>query len=324
MTGKDLSLPARAIVSCDVVWEKALYYFDRVVKRPVKSVRVERVDMETFNTNLSLLLSCNSGGGSMIARFGGNEVRACAEAIAIKQGLNRGFSSRTCKRMRQQAGFFPVTTDSLLKFYDLMNESARKLDWLGVWDSILQPFAIQHMDINPNSQFTSLGNLEPYYYPENPWSKDLKGKKVLVIHPFAETIESQYHKRELIFPGTDILPEFDLVTLKAVQTIAGEVDYRFENWFEALDWMESQISTIDFDVAIIGCGAYGFPLAAKVKDMGKIAIHLGGASQLLFGIKGSRWDSNKKINRWYNEAWTRPNENDKPKNAGAVESACYW
>ena len=88
--------------------------------------------------------------------------------------------------------------------------------------------------------------------------------------------------------------------------------------------MEGRIAQTDFDVAIIGCGAYGFPLAAKVKDMGKVAIHLGGATQILFGIKGARWDLNQKINRWYNEAWTRPSESDKPKNAAAVESACYW
>ena len=47
---------------------------------------------------------------------------------------------------------------------------------------------------------------------------------------------------------------------------------------------------IDFDVAIIGCGAYGFPLAAKLKQAGKQAIHLAGATQLLFGIKGKRWE----------------------------------
>lgn len=323
MSRMEMTLADRAVVSAEVACEKLSYYLSRVAKHPVKSVQAEKADMATFNASLVAILS-NQTGGAMIARFGGNEVRACAEAIAVEQGLNRGFSARTRKRMRQQAGFFPADNDSLMRFYALMNESAKRLDWLGAWDSILQPYAIEHMDINPDARFTSLGNLEPYYYPESPWSKELEGKRVLVVHPFAETIASQYRKRERLFPGTDILPAFDLVTLKAVQTIAGEVDDRFANWFEALGWMEGQIAQMDFDVALIGCGAYGFPLAAKVKDMGKVAIHLGGATQILFGIKGARWDSNQKINRWYNEAWTRPNESDKPKNAGAVESACYW
>jgi hypothetical protein len=49
---------------------------------------------------------------------------------------------------------------------------------------------------------------------------------------------------------------------------------------------------IDFDIAIIGCGAYSFPLAANVKRIGKNSVHLGGASQLLFGFS---W---KKMVRW--------------------------
>ena len=61
------------------------------------------------------------------------------------------------------------------------------------------------------------------------------------------------------------MPEFELKTLKAVQTIAGEKDERFSTWFEALEYMFEETMKIDFDIAIIGCGAYGMPLAAKLK-----------------------------------------------------------
>ena len=54
--------------------------------------------------------------------------------------------------------------------------------------------------------------------------------------------------------------------------------------------MKAQIDKEDFDICLIGAGAYGFPLAAYVKRKGKKAVHLGGALQLLFGIKGSRWE----------------------------------
>ena len=86
-----------------------------------------------------------------------------------------------------------------------------------------------------------------------------------------------------------MLPDFELKTIKAVQTIAGQKS-EFETWFDALESMKDQISKTDFDIAIIGCGAYGFPLASYVKDLGKQAIHLGGVTQLLFGIKGKRWE----------------------------------
>lgn len=86
----------------------------------------------------------------------------------------------------------------------------------------------------------------------------IKREKVLIIHPFVETIKKQYQRREEIFPGTDILPEFDLKTLKAVQTIAGERDDRFSTWFEALEYMYNEAMKIDLilqllDVERMGC-----------------------------------------------------------------------
>jgi hypothetical protein len=122
------------------------------------------------------------------------------------------------------------------------------------------------------------------------------------------------------------LPEFELKTLKAVQTIAGEKDERFSTWFEALEYMFEETMKIDFDIAIIGCGAYGMPLAAKLKKTGKQAIHLGGETQLLFGIKGKWWEENypSKIASCFNEYWGYPADSEKPKNAGTVEMGCYW
>ena len=67
----------------------------------------------------------------------------------------------------------------------------------------------------------------------------------------------------------------------------------FATWFDALEWMEQEVDKREFDIAIIGCGAYGFNLAAHIKRKGKKAIHLGGATQLLFGITGKRWEENE-------------------------------
>ena len=160
-------------------------------------------------------------------------------------------------------------------------------------------------------------------------------QKVVVVHPFAETIEQQYLKREFLFNNKEVLPNFkSLNVIKAVQTL-GEGDTRFKDWFEALDYMKTEIDKMDYDVCLIGCGAYGFHLAAHVKRSGKKGIHLGGALQLLFGIKGKRWeDPNYGVKEWgipsglysnlMNEYWVRPGENDRPKNAEKVEGACYW
>jgi hypothetical protein len=104
----------------------------------------------------------------------------------------------------------------------------------------------------------------------------------------------------------------------------GQKDDRFEDWFQALDYMTEEALKKDFDVAIIGCGAYGFPLAARLKEAGKQVIHMGGATQLLFGIRGNRWDAKEEYQALINDAWCRPAENEKPKSAGKVENQCYW
>ena len=124
------------------------------------------------------------------------------------------------------------------------------------------------------------------------------------------------------FKGHDVVDEPRLEVIKAIQTIAGNSDPRFEDWFDALDYMKEEINEKDFDIAIIGCGAYGLPLAAYIKSIGKQAIHLAGKTQLLFGIKGKRWNNNPDIN--YTKHWISPLPEDIPDNHTKIEDGCYW
>lgn len=224
------------------------------------------------------------------------------------------------KTLSCNAGFFPADVSMMPGFSYLMIDSMRQLDLLGVVPWNKEDFFefVYHGDID----FCKYDRLEPYDY-EHPWSKALEGKKVLVIHPFEKTIQMQYKKRELLFENKDVLPAFELITLKAVQTIAGE-QAEFETWFDALAYMERKIDQIDFDVAIIGCGAYGFPLAAYCKKIGKKAIHLGGATQILFGIKGKRWEELPEVAVLMNEHWVRPLPEETPPQNKKVEGGCYW
>lgn len=89
-------------------------------------------------------------------------------------------------------------------------------------------------------------------------------------------------------------------------------------------YMKKEIDKVDYDICLIGCGAYGFPLAAHVKRTGKKAIHLGGGLQLLFGIRGKRWDMRDEYKSLMNEYWIRPSEDETPVVAKKVEGACYW
>ena len=134
-------------------------------------------------------------------------------------------------------------------------------------------------------------------------------------------------RRKLIWGSKNVIPDFsELLFIKAVQSQAFE-NTNFSDWFEALDYMKNEIDKLidDFDVALIGCGAYGMSLAAYVKTKGKLSIHLGGWLQFLFGIYGNRWIKDQpEYARFINDAWVRPNENEKISNSNIVENGCYW
>ena len=99
----------------------------------------------------------------------------------------------------------------------------------------------------------------------------------------------------------------------------------YKDWFEALEKMKADIAKIDFDISILGCGAYGMSLGAFIKrDMHRRAVCLGGVTQLLFGIKGGRFDVRPRYAAMYNEAWTRASGAERPDNFKVHEGGAYW
>lgn len=88
--------------------------------------------------------------------------------------------------------------------------------------------------------------------------------------------------------------------------------------------MKEEIDKQDYEIALLGCGAYGLPLAAHVKRTGKKAVHMGGVLQFLFRIKGKRYIENPKTAQYINEYFVSPSDSDKPQMANVVEGGCYW
>lgn len=279
-------------------------------------------------TNEYIYRKIMEGRPFMTCRFGNTELQTVVGYLKVKykghSAEDDAYLDKWFTRLGKDSGFFPVDYQYLERFSRLILESGANADLLAMWHLNMEDFIIE--EFAPDADLTFLFRLEPWLAPNRPWTAALEGKKVLVIHPFERTIQEQYKKRELIFPNSEILPSFELKTLKAVQTLCGEEDERFATWFDALDYMYEKAVQTDFDVAVIGCGAYGMPLASMLKNAGKQAIHLGGATQLLFGIKGYRWENNypTKIATFFNDAWTRALAEETPKNAGTVEKGCYW
>ena len=98
----------------------------------------------------------------------------------------------------------------------------------------------------------------------------------------------------------------------------------FLTWFDALDYMKSEVDKVEFHIAIVGAGAYGLPLSAYIKSLGKQVIQMAGSTQLLFGIKGNRWDGHPIISQLYNEHWVRTSIIETPPQAERVEGGSYW
>jgi hypothetical protein len=268
----------------------------------------------------------------MACRFGSTELEVLLTYLTIRD--QKSFLTTTWKYMTGKGGWnlpyyaqskmhlsgiFPATEKMVEEFSKRYLDDIQIIDVLGSWmfeDAILKEKYFQKALRIP------LKDLESYYHL-SPWTQALEGKKVLVIHPFEKTILNQYNNRENLFRNKYILPDFELVTLKAVQSVGGN-PVNFDSWLEALNHMCDEMTKKEFDVALVGAGGYGLPLAAHAKKMGKKGVHLGGALQLLFGIKGKKWDEIPFFKNLYNDYWVRPSSDETPKTFNKVENGIYW
>lgn len=276
----------------------------------------------------------NNKDGLMISKFGTIELNnVCCfltqRNVGIRDVWNtiRGdytiFPDEALEQLCHNAGFFPKDRELWKRYNEKVLKDMSLIDILASYQ-----FAEDKVE-NFFGKCTNV-DLDGYYAPflwDNPWTKQLKGKRVLVIHPFTESIKQQYLKREKLFSNTDVLPEFkELILIKAVQSMADNTEHlSYSDWFKALESMEMEMDSNDYDVALIGCGAYGMELAAHAKKRGKIGIHLAGWTQMLFGIYGNRWLVDQpEYSRFINEYWIRPSKGERPKGADTVENGCYW
>jgi len=235
-----------------------------------------------------------------------------------KQLYYKVWDQKTIDVLCKFTGFFPPKIEEVEKFSALMIRELQNVDIWGCFSTIEKQFK-EELEHTIKIQ---LADIDPILH-RNPWTIALAGKKVLVIHPFEKSIISQYKKREYLFENKQILPKFKLRTIEAIQTIANSKT-EYKDWFEALDFMKRKIDMTDFDVALIGCGAYSLPLTTYIKSIGKSAIYLGGGTQILFGIIGNRWESMPEIAKLINEYWVRPLPEETPDDSISIEGGCYW
>ena len=245
------------------------------------------------------------------------------EASVMKDYLDGNLNERLKYLAQQNTGFYSSS--------DSFDEILEK--WC-----IIYIDALRRCDLLFRLEFTTWDELVKDYYEKiyvfscaslHLWMPALSGKRILVISPFEKSINMQYSKRKNIFTtgknNNFEYPDFELQVLKCPNTIKGNDPFPHNNWLETFEDMCNKIDSLDFDIAILGCGSYGMPLAHYIKKIGKSSIYAGAYAQVMFGIKGKRWDVEGNPHRSYwNEHWKWPEEDEIPKNAKKVEGGCYW
>ena len=110
----------------------------------------------------------------------------------------------------------------------------------------------------------------------------------------------------------------------------GRIGNRHPGWDKILFLKEVlESNKYDYDVLLIGAGAYAPVWADYAKQQGKIGITICGALQLLFGIKGPRWVDYPCYFPWkkmFNDNWIFPLHDDMPKNNNIMTNIenSYW
>ena len=190
-----------------------------------------------------------------------------------------------------------------------------------------------------NGKQVALRSLEPYYWDESVrWSRVLKGK-VCVVSSFADTIMKQlssvasgasgasgiWSKVDGKMWGEDI--EWSAVRTGYAPSLAlGRASWSCDpsSWSDSVDYVVKEVLLTGARTVIIGCGGLGMIIGARLKAAGKICIVLGGATQVLFGIKGRRWETHSVISKLWGTDWVWPAKDETPGGASEVERGCYW
>jgi hypothetical protein len=242
------------------------------------------------------------------------------------------------RHMVMNAGLFPTRPDTLDQWAEHMLQNVLPvMDLMVEWNPSSKLHEYYFLEAHaPHSKRTVLRALEPYYEsdPSDRYTLFIpEGAKIAIISPFADTILEQSSKLPAIWESNPVWSTGSTAhTFIPIQTfysplVAGDRHQwapRIHDWHAACDEIVEKVKQVGAKYAFIGCGALSLPIAAALKQAGCIAIHTGGATQILFGIKGRRWDSHAIISKLYNAAWTRPAAHEIPERSVAIENGCYF
>ena len=153
----------------------------------------------------------------------------------------------------------------------------------------------------------------------------IRDKNILVVSSFTHLIKKQFESGKLYKLGIDFPPVKNVDGVTTPYCFLNQGPHK--NYFETLDIIFEEIKQKEFDIALLGCGAYGHMLTHKIHaEMKKDAFYIGGCVTNIFGILSTRERTvgmGKHVQT--NEHWILdiPVEY-RPSNFKEIEGGCYW
>jgi len=271
------------------------------------------------------------GRGSLIGRFGSTELTTLC--VSIQNGGPQ-FLEQACKLERYSgSGLFPETPTTLDKWIKVYTRSLSDVNAIvAAWYAPMARPEWTLLDtFCPMAHRIPLRSLEPYYsVKEHHWTRILADQKVCVVSSFAESMKKQCMNSEEIWPQcSTILPKAQWSFVRSFyppRIARGKCEWPsgISSWESAVEYLYSEVMKTEAKIVLLGCGALAMPLGARLKQAGKICVVMGGAIQILFGIKGRRWENHPYISELFTDAWVYPDESEIPGGAKDVEGGCYW
>lgn len=301
---------------------------DRSVRPTLRSVGGRRIKAES-QVGLRILEALDNGTPFAVGRFGtteGNLIDALCR--------NRGSESlgQLITAAWRLSGVFPPTLESGWNLYETYMDVMQDFDLLGVrrhsHDTGFRRVESRLVrDFAPRAALFPIEALSPGN-PGTEWLWALGERKLLVVMPFAASLQRYAESPTSFSLGGRPAPQLNFEFLETVQSLSGTREtVGYESWLDALTDQKRRMDQVDFDIALIAGGAYGAPLAVHAKRTGRVGVHIGGALQLLFGLKGSRWTdpSNPDFRSdTLGAGWRFPEAADRVPSADLVENGCYW
>lgn len=172
----------------------------------------------------------------MICRIGAEESRT-----AIRWMKNIPYEERNIHNIMYNAGVFPNDKNSIDDFCKIYTDALKSADGVFTWgckgeSQLVKKYAAKDVKLLSNAVNNIL------FYDEV-WTTALEGKKVLIVHPFIDTIRMQYEKRDKLFTTTKLPTFSNIEFVRAIQSNAGENNkIEFSSWFDALETMKLEIA----------------------------------------------------------------------------------